>query len=74
MQFDPTTYQLATRLTSAHVLSARPDAPVVPDVPHRRRLDGTRDLLAHGLHTVARWVEPAPRAARQGMIEACAPR
>ena len=74
MQFDPTTYQLATRLTSAHVLSARPDAPVVPDTPRRRRFDGTRDRVAHRLHSLARWVEPAPRPARQGMIEACAPR
>lgn len=74
MQLDPTTYSLATRLTSAHVLSARPDAPVVPDAPRRRRFEGTRDLLAHGLRSVARWVEPTPRTAGQGMIEACAPR
>lgn len=74
MQLDPTTYSLATRLTAAHVLSARPDAPVVPDVPRRRRFEEARDRLAHGLHSVAHWVEPTPRARRQGMIEACAPR
>ena len=51
-------------------LSARPDAPVVPEPAPRRsgpsRVRAVRAGLAAELRTVARWVEPAPRPA-----EAC---
>ncbi|HYF72695.1 MAG TPA: hypothetical protein VD864_07725 [Nocardioides sp.] len=57
---------LATRLTAAHVLSARPDAPVVaPPAPRPARASGLRRLLATELHAVARWVEPRPAGACQ---------
>lgn len=50
---------LATRLTAAHVLSARPDAPVVPEAaPRPARTAALRAVLATELRTVARWVEP----------------
>ncbi|CAI9401868.1 hypothetical protein [Nocardioides sp. T2.26MG-1] len=50
---------LATRLTTAHVLSARPDAPVVPEAaPRPARTATLRAALATELRTVARWVEP----------------
>lgn len=50
---------LATRLTAAQVLSARPDAPVVAE-PARRpgRTRALRTLLATELRAAARWVEP----------------
>jgi hypothetical protein len=64
MNFDPTAHGLAHRLTSAQVLSARPDAPVVPHRERTRPLVRTRGVLAGGLHRVAGWVEPAPRTAR----------
>ena len=57
---------LATRLTAAHVLSARPDAPVVhPAAARPARAHGLRSLLATELRTVARWVEPRPANACQ---------
>ncbi len=57
---------LATRLTAAHVLSARPDAPVVAPTGSRpARSVGLRRLLASELRTVARWVEPRPTKACQ---------
>lgn len=41
--------------------SALPDAPVVPDVPRRRRRGvAVRVRLAHALHRVAEAVEPPP--------------
>ena len=54
---------LATRLTTAQVLSARPDAPVVPDHGRPARARALRSLLATELRTVARWVEPRPAKA-----------
>ena len=57
---------LATRLTAAHVLSARPDAPVVDAATLRpARGTGVRHLLATELRAVARWVEPRPANACQ---------
>jgi hypothetical protein len=52
---------LATRLTTLHVASARPDAPVVTE-PARRpaATRAVRARLASELRTVARWVEPRP--------------
>jgi hypothetical protein len=64
MQYDPAAHGLAHRLTSEHVLSARPDAPVVPHRERPQPLARTRGVLAGGLHRVAGWVEPAPRTAR----------
>jgi hypothetical protein len=52
---------LATRLTAAHLSSARPDAPVVDDQPRRRTTTAARVRTAARLHALARWVEPAPR-------------
>lgn len=50
---------LATRLTAAHVLSARPDAPVVLERAARpARTTALRTLLATELRAAARWVEP----------------
>jgi hypothetical protein len=57
---------LATRLTTAQVLSARPDAPVVPDHARPARTTALRSRLATELRAVARWVEPRP-------AEACLP-
>lgn len=51
---------LATRLTAAQVLSARPDAPVVLDHVRPARTTALRSLLATELRAVARWVEPRP--------------
>lgn len=51
---------LATRLTTAEVLSARPDAPVVLDHVRTARAAALRNLLATELRAVARWVEPRP--------------
>lgn len=60
MTFDPMGANLAVRLTLAHVTSAGPDAPVVPDHATRStRPAGLRGRLAADLHAVARWVEPA---------------
>lgn len=56
---------LALPATRAHVLSARPDAPVVAD--REPRLVGLRDGVAQVLRRVAGWVEPRP-ATRSGMI------
>jgi hypothetical protein len=51
---------LATRLTVAHLTSARPGAPVVPDHPRTRaaRTAALRALVATELRAVARWIEP----------------
>jgi len=51
----------ATRATSAHVMSARPDAPVVPDVERTRGalLVPVRAGLARVLHRTADRVAPA---------------
>jgi hypothetical protein len=58
--------ELATRLTAAHVLSARPDAPVVLDAaPRPARTATLRAALATELRAVARWVEPRPTKACQ---------
>ena len=56
---------LALPATRAYVLSARPDAPVVPD--REPRLADLRDGAARALRRVAGWVEPRP-ATRSGMI------
>ena len=56
---------LALAAHRSHVLSARPDAPVVP---HREpRLAALREGAAQSLRRVAGWVEPRP-ATRSGMI------
>ena len=39
---NPTAMIMADRATGRHVLSARPDAPVVPDRPPRHRGDAVR--------------------------------
>ena len=62
--FDPTTGYLALGATHAHVLSARPDAPVVAYLPRGSRPERVRTVrsgVAARLHSIAQWVEPAPR-------------
>ena len=56
---------LALAAHRSHVLSARPDAPVVPVRPSR--LLAMRESTARGLRRVAGWVEPRPTT-RSGMI------
>lgn len=52
---------LATRLTAAHVSSARPQAPVVAERATRPApTRAVRAGLAAELRAVARWVEPRP--------------
>ena len=62
---DPLAAHLALRLTRAHLDSALPDAPVVPDRVRRAPAAGLRTRLATDLRNVARWVEPTPRRACQ---------
>lgn len=52
----------ANDATRAHVLSARPDAPVVPDA--EPRLARSRVRLATALRAAADRLAPAPRPAR----------
>ncbi|MDH2413022.1 hypothetical protein [Nocardioides sp. CER19] len=59
MSYEPIAAYLAVRLTQQQVLSARPDAPVVPDKPRPRRVRALRTTLAADLHRVAAWLEPA---------------
>lgn len=65
--FDPTAAQLALRTTRAHLTSAHPGAPVVAAAPitPTPRTYAVRTRLATRLHSVARWVEPAPRSTCQ---------
>ena len=54
--FDPTTGYLALGATHAHVLSARPDAPVVADLPRGSRPERVRTVrsgVAARLHSIA---------------------
>lgn len=59
---DPVGYIVGVGLTRDHVLSAMPDAPVVPDRPRRSsrppRTATLRQNTATALRTVAGWVEP----------------
>jgi hypothetical protein len=50
----------ATNATRAHLYSARPDAPVVPDVERTGRLAPLRARMAATLHRTADRVAPAP--------------
>ena len=50
----------ATNATRAHLHSAMPDAPVVPDQERTPRLAPLRALLATTLHRTADRVAPAP--------------
>jgi hypothetical protein len=61
MSYEPIAAQLAVRLTREQVLSARPDAPVVPDRPRPERLRRVRATLAADLRRAAAWLEPADR-------------
>ncbi|MBI2243718.1 MULTISPECIES: hypothetical protein [unclassified Nocardioides] len=57
---------LATRLTAAHVTSARPQAPVVAERASRPApARAVRAGLAAELRAIARWVEPRPTEACQ---------
>ena len=61
MMHEPLFAPAALELTRRHVNSARPDAPVVPDVTERpTRAAATRARLAGSLRSVARWVEHRP--------------
>jgi hypothetical protein len=70
MSYDPMSANLAVRLTRAHVTSARPDAPVLPD---RARSTVLRARLAADLHAVARWLEPAEPRRRSHRSATCQP-
>lgn len=69
--FDPTAMILADKATRRHVLSARPDAPVVPERPPRRRGAAIRGLTATALRRLAARVEPCQVEPRR--IETSAP-
>ena len=61
--YEPIAADLAVRNTRSLALSARPDAPVVPDLPRARRNHGRtvaplRAGAARSLRLVAAWVEP----------------
>ena len=65
---EPTGMIVAVAVTRHHVLSALPDAPVVPEPPPRlrpsesvRRADPARRAAAGVLRRLADRVEPAPR-------------
>jgi hypothetical protein len=58
MLFDPTAMIMADRATLAHALSARPDAPVVPERPPRQRGDALRKLTVAALRGLADRLEP----------------
>ncbi|MEU8207531.1 hypothetical protein [Streptosporangium sp. NPDC049046] len=56
--FDPVAMILADKATRRHVLSARPNAPIRPERPPRRRGDAIRRLTARALRRLADQVEP----------------
>ncbi|MGS2642952.1 hypothetical protein [Streptosporangium sp. LJ11] len=56
--FDPVAMILADKATRRHVLSARPNAPTVPERPRRRRGAAVRRLTAVALRRLADRVEP----------------
>lgn len=58
MHTELATSPLALRATTAHVLGARPDAPVVADHVRPERLRRSRRAAAAALRGVAGWVEP----------------
>jgi hypothetical protein len=63
----PTTMILADKATRHHLMSARPDAPIVPDRPPRtRRVDPMRKAAALVLRRLADRVEPR-------RVETCQP-
>lgn len=62
---EPLAAHLAVQLTRAHLDSARPGAPVVPDRIRTPRAPGLRTRLATDLRSVARWIEPTPRRSCQ---------
>ncbi|MEH0981533.1 hypothetical protein [Micromonospora sp. CPCC 205556] len=56
----PTGLTLALDAVNRHVNSARPDAPVRPERPQRRRLAPARLAAAGALRRLADLMEPAP--------------
>lgn len=56
---NPIAVQLAVQETRYHALSALPDAPTVPDPPHRRTpATRPRRAVAGGLRWAANRIEP----------------
>jgi hypothetical protein len=58
MLFDPTAMIMADRATLNHALSARPDAPVVPERPPRQRSAAVRRRAVAALRGLADRLEP----------------
>ena len=56
--FEPTGMILADKATRRHVLSARPDAPVLPEPSPRQRGNGIRRVAVAGLRRLADRLEP----------------
>ena len=56
--FDPLAMIIADHATRQQVLSARPDAPTIPDRPPRRRGHSARRLVGAALRRVADRIEP----------------
>ena len=56
---DPTASILSDRAQRQHVLSARPDAPTVPDRPRRHHGDAVRRATVTALRGLADRLEPA---------------
>jgi hypothetical protein len=61
---DPLVFSLANEISRGNALSARPDAPVIPERPPRRRRvpDSTRRAAAVALRRLADRLEPCPSA------------
>jgi hypothetical protein len=58
LMFDPTGMILADKATRRHVLSARPDAPVLPEPLTKQRGEGVRRVAVAGLRRLADRLEP----------------
>jgi hypothetical protein len=59
-----TGFVMAVDAVTRHVMSARPDAPVRPDLPRPARLVATRRLAAGALRRLADRIQPCPVPAR----------
>jgi hypothetical protein len=73
MELLPMALITADRLTRSEVLSARPDAPVVPTVVRAPRLSRSRAGAAMLLTKVAKAIAPAPAPVTASAMAATSP-
>lgn len=59
-------FRIGVDTTRREATSALPSAPVVPHREPRRPVASGRATVASGLHRLAWWVEPRPRAVAVG--------